>query len=266
MKKVIKNILIGAIAIVIILLCALYIFQETILFHPTKLPKNHIFQFENRFEEYNLKTTDGENINVLLFKTDSLSKGLIFYLHGNAGSLATWGKVSKLYTDLGYDVFMPDYRGYGKSTGNIKSQKQLFADNELLYQFVLSKYNADQIIVLGYSIGSGMAAQVAAKHQPKLLILQAPYYSMTDLMQTKMPFLPKFILRYPLPTYQYLAQCKMPITIFHGDKDEVINYGASTKLQRYFKPNDALIRLHDQGHNGMTDNKWYQREIEMLLK
>lgn len=261
-----RIIFVSIVCAIVVLLGTLYVFQESILFHPTKLDAGHQFNFQDRFEELNVKTTDGAMLNALLFKTDSVPKGVIFYLHGNAGSLDSWGQVSKLYTELGYDVFMPDPRGYGKSTGNIKSQKQLFADNEQWYQFVLSKYHNGQIIVLGYSMGSGLAAHIASVHQPKMLILQAPYYSMTDLMQRKMAFLPGFILRYPLPTFEYLEQCKMPVTVFHGDKDEVIYYGSSLKLRKHLKQNDALITLHEQGHNGITDNKWYQREIRAILK
>ena len=78
----------------------------------------------------NIKMNDNTLLNGLLFKTDN-SKGVIFYLHGNAGSLNSWGEVAKAYTDLNYDVFMIDYRGYGKSEGSISSQGQFFQDMQL---------------------------------------------------------------------------------------------------------------------------------------
>src|SRR6187402_597718 len=101
------------IPVLYILVCGLlYFFQEKIIFHPQKLNKEYVFQFDQKFEEKNIKTEDGIILNGLLFRADS-SKGLIFYLHGNAGSLDAWGVVADTYTPLHYDVFLLDYRGYG---------------------------------------------------------------------------------------------------------------------------------------------------------
>jgi pimeloyl-ACP methyl ester carboxylesterase len=57
----------------------------------------------------------------------------------------------------------------------------------------------------------------------------------------------------------------MPITIFHGDQDEVIDYNSSVKLRDLLKSTDTLITLKDQGHNGMTDNPDYKKEIKRIL-
>lgn len=164
--RILKIILAGY----IILCGALFYFQESLIFFPQKLDKNYQFNFDQKFEELNIKTNDNVLLNGLLFKADS-SKGLIFYLHGNTGSLSTWGNVAKTYTDLNYDVFMLDYRGYGKSEGSISSQNQLFVDLQTAYDAMKKRYSEDKIIVLGYSIGSGLAAQIASTNNPKLLIL-----------------------------------------------------------------------------------------------
>ena len=108
---------------------------------------------------------DGTLIHGLLFKTDD-SKGLIFYLHGNAGSLRSWGGVAKTYTDLGFDVFMVDYRGYGKSGGKISGEKQLFSDMQQVYSSLRNTYEEEKLIVLGYSIGSGPATCAATSPSP----------------------------------------------------------------------------------------------------
>jgi uncharacterized protein len=199
-----------------------------------------------------------------LFKSDS-SKGLIFYLHGNAGSLSSWGDVAKTYTDLNYDVFMLDYRGYGKSEGSINSQGQLYQDIQIAYDEMRSKYGEDKIIVLGYSIGTGLATKIASTNNPKLLILQAPYYSLTDMMKHSFPIIPTFILKYKFETKEYIKECKMPIVVFHGNQDEVIYYGSSLKLKGKFKKQDTLITLNGQGHNGMTENPDYKIEIQKIL-
>jgi pimeloyl-ACP methyl ester carboxylesterase len=86
---------------------------------------------ESRLRNFLSRPKDRNLLNALLFKTDS-AKGLVFYLHGNAGSLDNWGDVARRYTALDYDVFMLDYPGYGKSEGAIKSETQLFDAISLL--------------------------------------------------------------------------------------------------------------------------------------
>src|SRR5687767_8904963 len=125
--------------ILIILLCvyiflctALFFFQEKLIFFPEKLDRNHKFNFDQNFEELNIKTKDQKELNGLLFKSDD-PKGLIFYLHGNAGSLDSWGEVANTFVDLNHDVFILDYRGFGKSEGSIKSQGQFYEDIQTAY-------------------------------------------------------------------------------------------------------------------------------------
>jgi len=249
-----------------VLLCGvIYFMQEKIIFHPEKLDKGYKFEFNQEFKEVFITTQDNEQLNGLLFKSKN-SKGLIFYLHGNAGSLKSWGNVANTYTNLNYDVFILDYRGFGKSSGNISNQEQLFEDNQKVYNVLKQSYNEEEIIVLGYSIGTGLAAKLASENQPKTLILQAPYYSLTDMMEHNFPILPTFLLKYKFSTNEYLSNCNMPIVIFHGDKDQIIDYNSSVKLKNEFSDKVKLITLKNQGHNGMTDNIQYQNEIKNILK
>jgi pimeloyl-ACP methyl ester carboxylesterase len=254
----------GILILLYAFLCILlYIFQEKIIFLPQKLAKNHKFRFSRNFEEINTKTPDGIILNSLLFKVNN-SKGLIFYLHGNAGSLENWGEIALVYTALGYDLFMPDYRGYGKSEGTIGNEQQIYDDVQLLYNKMKIKYGENKIIILGYSIGTGPAAKLAADNNPKLLILQAPYYSLPDIMKQNFPIVPKFLLKYKFENYKYLQKCTAPIVIFHGNKDEVIYYGSSLKLKKE-NSKIRLITLNNQKHNGMSDNEEYRKILQKLL-
>src|SRR4029078_12142443 len=105
--------------------------------------------------------------------------------------------------------------------GRINSKAQLFDDIQNAYDEMKMHFQEDSIVVLGYSIGTGPAAHLAATNHPKLLILQAPYYSLADMMRHYYPIIPTFILKYQLRTNEYLKDCKMPVVIFHGDRDEV---------------------------------------------
>lgn len=254
------------IALIYILICGiLYFFQEKLIFQPQKLNKNFKFQFNQNFEEQNYKTSDGKLLNGLLFKSEN-SKGLVFYLHGNAGNLSSWGFVAKAYTDLNYDVFILDYRGYGKSEGKIKNQNQLFDDVQMVYNKLKKEYQENKIIVLGYSIGTGMASKLASENNPRLLILQAPYYSLTDLMNHTISIIPNFILKYKLENNKYLKDCNMPVILFHGKEDNVIYHESSIKLKEECKSVQQLILLEKLGHNGMTDDPNYKIEIEKILQ
>jgi pimeloyl-ACP methyl ester carboxylesterase len=79
------------------------------------------------------------------------------------------------------------------------------------------------------------------------------------------PIVPAFLLKYKFQTNEYITKCKMPVVIFHGDKDEVIYYGSALKLKEHFKKEDTLITLKEMNHNGMTDNADYKAAIKTIL-
>jgi len=241
-----------------------YVAQDKLIFQGVRYPTGYKYHFNSDSQEYNIKTADGNIINCGLFKV-SQPKGLIFYLHGNGGALESWYVVVRHYNNLGYDVFIPDYPGYGKSSGTIRSQQQLLDAVQAAYNYIKSIYQENQIVILGYSIGTGPAAWLASTNRPRKLILLAPYYSLTDEATTLYPFLPGFILKYPIPTYQYIQRVKAPITIVHGDRDELIDHSASVRLTKYFKPGDRLITLPGQNHNGIDDNGEYQDSLKNIL-
>ncbi len=264
-KRIIIIIVIAVIVIIpIILLGLLYFYQEKLFFRPTKLEADYIFEFDQNFEELAIQVDDGTLLNGILFQSDT-TKGLIFFLHGNAGSLSSWGKTAKTFTDLNYDIFMLDYRGFGKSEGKIKSEVQLYSDNQIAYDELKKRYNESEIIIRGYSIGTGLASILASNNNPKILILEAPYYSFEDLVCGSFHF-PHFLLKYKIPTNEYLKVVKAPVIIFHGTEDKLINYNSSLKLEAEFKEGDKLITLKDHGHGNITSNETYIAEIEKILE
>ena len=259
-------IVLGILLTLYLALCgALYVKQESLLFYPYRLPATYQFDFPGKFEERWTTAADGTRLHGLLFRVPN-SKGLVFYLHGNGGALNTWGEAAAAYISLHYDVFLLDYRGYGKSGGHITSQAQLLADVQTAYRQLLPEYPERRTVILGYSVGTGLATWLAAQQHPRLLILQAPYFSMRDLATHLYPFVPGFLIRYPLPTNELIGRVRAPIVLFHGHRDAVIYYGSSLKLKALLKPSDKVILLPGAGHNGMTDNPQYRRELAKLLE
>ena len=140
--------------IYLLVITYIYINQSEMVFKATKLASDFKFDYKQDFEEVNFSSFDGKNLHGLLFKAQN-PKGLVFYLHGNAGNLSTWGNISEIYTNLGYDIYILDYRGFGKSNGNIESEDQVNKDVSLVYRNIIKKYDQQKIVIIGYSIGTG---------------------------------------------------------------------------------------------------------------
>ena len=242
-----------------------YFKQGEMIFMANKLPKDYKFEFNQDFEELNIPSFDAKIQNGLLFKTPN-PKGLVFYLHGNAGSLDTWGSVAKNYTDLGYDIFILDYRGFGKSEGEIENQDQVFQDLTFAYNKLITKYDRNKVVIIGYSIGTGLATYLASIENPKKLILQAPYYNFIELSSGRVPLVPDFLKKFKFETDKYIVKVKSPIYIFHGNKDQVISYDNSIRLQKLIKPIDKVFILDGQNHLNMNENSDFQEELKEILE
>jgi len=245
---------------------ALYYLQDYVLFKPEKLPKDFQFDYENQeTKEYNLETRDGGIINGLRFYPKGDSKGVVIYLKGNSKSIKGWGKFAVDFTRHGYNVLMVDYRGFGKSTGK-RSQKAIKRDLQLVYNKVKEKTTEDRIILYGRSLGSGFATKLASMNHPKMLILDAPYYSLTKVTARYMPFMPLSILiKYPLPTYKWLKYVQCPVHIIHGTHDKLIPYKSSVKLSQV---NAKLTKLHTViggGHKNLNNFESYHKMLDDIL-
>ncbi len=249
--------------IILLIGIGLYFGQEKLIFFPHKLSKDYVFQFGPHTEEITIDAEDGAQLHGLLFKTPE-PKGLIFFLHGNGSSVAHWGEIAPIYNKLGYDLFLFDYRGYGKSEGEISNQNQFFADAQKAYEKLTLRYPEDKTIVFGNSLGTCVATKITAENSPKALVLQAPYYSLTDLVGKLHPYAPPFLLKYKFTTHAYMEQVKAPTLIFHGREDQLIYPASSQKLGKH-NPEAKIILLDHQGHNGINYNEQYFRELNVFL-
>lgn len=260
------SILLTIIAIYLVLSIALYYLQDYFLFKPEKLPEDFQFHYENQeTEEHNLETRDGAIINGLLFKPKGKSRGIVLYLKGNSKSIKGWGKFAVDFTRHDFSVLMVDYRGFGKSTGK-RSQKAIKRDLQVVYNEIKERTKEDRIILYGRSLGSGFAAKLASMNNPRMLMLDAPYYSLTKVTARYAPFMPLSVLiKYPLPTYKWLKYVKCPIHIIHGTNDQLIPFRTSVKLS---KINPKLTRLHpviDGGHKNLNNFESYHKMLAEIL-
>ena len=130
-----------------------------------------------------------------------------------------------------------------------------------------TKYAKDSIVIYGKSFGTGIAAYLAAEYDCKQLILETPYYSIPDLLDAYTFIYPmQRMSKYKIPTYQYLEDLKVPITIFHGTNDGVIPYRCAEKLKGVLKPTDQFVTIEKGSHNDLNGFPLYHQKLDSLLK
>ncbi|MBZ5858274.1 alpha/beta hydrolase [Flavihumibacter profundi] len=253
---------------------ALYYLQDRFLFHPEVLLKKDKFDFTLPHKELNIPFDAVSNLNIVQFPADtntrpgglSAPKGVVLYFHGNRKNISWYAKYVPSFTRQGYEVWMIDYPGFGKSTGPL-TEERLYAYSEQLYKLARSKYGADSIILYGKSMGTGIAAELATKHNIKMLVLETPYYSIRSLVKRYFPIYPiDRIIHYELPTGQYLAKVIAPVVIFQGTDDGVVPYSQAKKLQPLLKPTDRFFTIEGGSHNDLSTYPLYQSKLDSLLQ
>lgn len=251
-----------------LLLCVVaYKVQEYFIFKPEKLAPDFAYQYEDPFEELFFEPEPGVTINGLRFFEEG-SQGLVIYFHGNTRSIKGWSKYARDFTQHGYDVLMVDYRGFGKSTGK-RSEEALKQDAQHVYNQMRARYGYKEanIVIYGRSLGSGFACKLASSNKPRMLILDAPYYSFSYVTNRFLPFLPLgFILRFKLRTDLWIRYVRCPIYIIHGTKDWLIPYRSSVRLAKLVPLTARLIPIYGGGHNNLPSFPEYHQKLAEILK
>jgi hypothetical protein len=272
MKRFKKILFILPLFVLFVLVGRIYLTQEAHIFRHKTLPKDYTYSWEQPFKEYFIEVDKDVFLNALYFPSKE-KKGMIFYLHGRGGNLASpWGKVAKDFTGRGYDLFIFDYRGFGKSDGVIFNESTLLSDVESVYEFVTTNFSFDQIIFYGRSLGTGLAAYLASKHTPSKLLLESPYVSLLDIAIKTKPYLPhwvtKLILKYPLRTDRWIHSVKCPIFVFHGTADTIIPHHSSIALEKICHGICPInVYLFDKAkHNHVVKEQGYQSALDKILQ
>lgn len=241
-------------------------FQERFIFRPETLDDDFEFNHSVPSEEYDLPVSAGGTINGLRFRTPHPSpKGIVLYLKGNSRSIKGWGKYASDFTEHGYEVLMMDYRGFGKSRG-VRSQQLLMHDASDVYRALRSHVPPEHIIVYGRSLGCYFATYLAAQVQPKLLILEAPFYSMERIARRILPIYPiRYLLRYPFETYYWFRDLACPVHLIHGTRDFLVPLRHSRKLMQE-RPKDTFLHTVDGGgHKNLNTFATYHDILHKVL-
>ena len=246
-------------------LCLIFYFlQDYFFFRPEILPKHFTYQYVFPFEEVNFEMEDGGFINGIHFKVPN-SKGVVYYFKGNSRSIKGWGKFARDFVSKGYDFFMVDYRGFGKSTGK-RTESILYNDGQHVYKWLQTQYEEDRILIYGRSLGSGIATRIASWNHPKMLILDSPYVSFLKQIQRYAFVLPiKWMLKYHIRTDHFIKKVSCPTFIIHGKKDRLIPFNHSEQLQRIVPKRSHLFAIEEGGHNNLPSFSEYHDILYDIL-
>ena len=237
--------------------------QDRFILQTRALPDDFSPSFHAPFEEVLLAPEKG---------VSKEPKGVILYFHGRGCNLSDpWEKVADRFTSEHYDFFIMDYRGFGKSRGRL-SEKGLFKDGTVCYDYLHKRYPEKPILIYGRSLGTAIATHVAALQNPKALVLESPFYSFLDLATRYSPYLPrallKALLKYPFETNLWIKSVKCPIYLIHGTEDELVAYDSSVRLKEaLFEKKDAfLVPIQGGKHCKLYKDPDFQATLQELLQ
>ena len=259
----------GALSLLVLVVLAyvaivafVYFRQEKLIFNPVPLSPDHQFTIPD-VQEVNVPVK-GAELSALHLRLPN-PKGVVFFLHGNSGNLQTWLTGVDFYRRVNYDLFMIDYRGYGKSSGKIESEAQLHDDMRVAWSKIAPQYAGKKLVVYGRSLGTGLAAKLSSDVQPDLTVLVSPYESLKAMGDAHYPWLPGLVNRYTMRTDQWLPAIKGPVMIEHGEVDTLIGLSHGERLRK-IRAGTELVVVPGAGHNDIHKFPIYLDTLSERLK
>jgi len=258
--------------IVIYVLIGLYLFlfQSQFIYFP-KFPKRMVTETPGSigltYKKILLQVEKGERISGW-FVTGENSRGVVLFCHGNAGNIGHRLEFIRIFAELGLDVLIFDYRGYGESEGK-PSESNTYEDAETAWRYLVNERHIDpeKIIVFGRSLGGGIATWVASRFSPGMLILESTFTSLPDVAAPRFPYMPiRLIMRIKYPTSEHLGNVKCPVLIIHSRDDEEIPFTHGEKLyETAADPKEFLeiIGTHNEGYKDSSPS--YEEGLDRFI-
>ncbi len=181
-------------------------------------------------------------------------KPVILYFHGNGGALRfRVERFRRLIAD-GIGLVALEYRGYGGLSGS-PNEQGLIADAQAAYRFASTRYPAQQLVLWGESLGSGVAVALAAEQPVGRVILEAPFTSAVAVGARHYWYLPvSLLMKDQFRTDRRIAKVKAPLMIMHGVHDRVVPYAMGEQLFDLANQPKHFVRFLDGGHEDLDAN------------
>jgi fermentation-respiration switch protein FrsA (DUF1100 family) len=208
---------------------------------------------------HSLVASDGAPVRVLELPGPAGGRTIVDF-HNNRETAESRVELARALRALGFGVVLVEYRGYGASRGE-PTEDGLYADAEAALDMLATRgVGPDAIVLLGTSLGTGVAAEMARRGRGARLVLVSPYTSIPDLVTNSAPFLPaRALVADHFDTLEKCAAIRIPTLVIHGDSDEIVPFAMGELLSRSI-PGARLVRVGG-GHHGDL----FAREAEGLL-
>ena len=201
------------------------------------------------YRQLDIVTEDGVSL-VAWHVPASEPRGTVLFFHGNAGNISHRLESLKLLNDLGLAILIFDYRGYGRSEGEI-SEDGIYRDADAVWRHLTEEMGIppDKIVLFGRSLGAAVAAYVAGRQEPGALILESGFVSVPDLGAGIYPWLPvRWLARIRFPAAEFLQSVTCPVLVVHSRDDEIIPFEQGVKLHAAARQPKEFLEIRG-GHN-----------------
>jgi uncharacterized protein len=248
------------------LLAVMYFFQRDLQYFPSRGNPSPQSVGLSGVRVENLATSDGENV-ILWYAPAEPHKPTILFFHGNGGEIAGRAERFQFYQQQGFGVAFLSYRGYGGSTGR-PTEAGLIMDAAAAYGWLVAQsIMPTSIVVIGESLGSGVAVQIAATKKIGALALEAPYSSTADVAAKVYWWLPvHFLMKDQFKSADVIRQVAVPLLVQHGDQDEIIPLEFGKKLFAAANEPKAMRVVSGAGHSELFVEATWAREVEFFAR
>ena len=181
----------------------------------------------------------------------------ILFMHGNAGNISHRLETIQIYHQLGFNFLIFDYRGFGNSSGS-PSEKGTYLDAKAAWDYLINEKNtkAEDIIIVGRSLGGGVASEMAKRSKPAMLVLESTFISMPKISQEHYPFMPtNLIVKHRYDTINKLSDIECPVVVIHSKDDEVVPFSHGKLLYKSANKPKSFIELRGGHGNGFMLSK-----------
>lgn len=251
------------------LIFILYFFQERLLFFPQRISSERDDSLRGRkdTEALELRMSDGMIMRGWLVKKASQKPlKLLFYYGGNAEEVSHIIEESKEFGDR--SLVLVNYRGYGKSDGN-PGEEVLQRDALEIFDMINKRPDVDasNVLLMGRSLGTGIAVNVAAHRSHAGVILVSPYDSMTNVAKRHYPFLPvDLLLRHRFESFRLAPAINSSVLILVATEDSIVPKSHSRALAEHWGGNVEYREIEKASHNTISFHPLYWNAIENFLK
>ena len=225
--------------------------EDKLIFYPSAEIIHTPGQVGLEFQDLFFTTADGVRLNGWFIPHRDARITLVWF-HGNAGNIGHRVENIKLLHDkVKVNIFIFDYRGYGRSEGSV-SEAGTYQDGAAALQFVRKQpgVEAENLIIFGRSLGAAVAAEMASRFDSRGLILESPFISIREMAKSVFPLLPIGpLLQTRYDNLEKIVKIKVPLLVLHGDRDEVIPYEHGKRVFAAAPGPKDFYTINGAGHN-----------------